>query len=74
MGLLTPVGIVMNHLSDNFYTIPHLARTTMTTRELRETLSHTDGAILANGSMWDIVSKHLGAGVYRVTLKKMFAD
>ncbi len=62
----------MHYLSNNFYTVPHLARTTMTTRQLKETLLHTDGSILANGSMWDIVSKPLGAGVYLVTLKKMF--
>ena len=64
----------MNHLSDNFYTVPHLARTTMTRKELKETLLDTEGCILANGSMWDIVSKHLGVGVYRVTLKRMFTD
>lgn len=64
----------MNHLSDNFYTIPHLARQTMTTRHLKETLLHTDGSILANGSMWEIISKHLGAGVHSVTLKRMFTE
>jgi len=52
-------------------TIPHLAQMTMTKKQLRETLLYTDGSILANGRMWDIISKHLGAGVYKVTLKRM---
>jgi len=61
----------MNHLTNNFYTIPHLAHTTMATKELKETLLHTEGSILACGRMWDIVSKHLGAGVHKITLKRM---
>ena len=61
----------MHYLTDNFYKTPHIARTTMTKKELQDTLLHTDGAILANGRMWNIVSTYLGVGVYKITLKQM---
>lgn len=57
------------HLSTNFWTIPATASQTMTTRQLRETLLYHDGFVMAQGRIWDITSKNLGAGVYRVTLK-----
>ncbi len=60
----------MNHLRDNFYTIPGRAETTMTRKELKETLLATDGNIIACGNLYDIEHKHLGAGVYKVFLKK----
>ena len=59
-----------NHLSNNFYVIPHIAAMTMTRKQLKETLLYTDGKIIACGYMYDIKSKHIGAGVYSVTLKK----
>lgn len=60
----------MNHLGDNFYTVPAIANTSMTTKHLKETLLATDGKILACGYLWDIVSKRIGPGVYRVSLKR----
>ena len=60
----------MNHLSDSFYVQPQIASTTMTTKQLRETLLATDGRILACGYLWDIKNKNLGAGVKRVYLEK----
>lgn len=60
----------MNHLSDMFYTMPGACNTTMTRKQLKETLLATDGWVLACGHCWDIKSKHLGAGVYKVFLKK----
>lgn len=60
----------MNHLTDNFYAQPNIAATTMTTKQLRETLLATDGTILACGYLYDIKHKALGAGVHRVFLKK----
>lgn len=60
----------MTTLSDNFYNIPKIANTTMTTKQLREILLQTDGRLLANGTYWDIVSKKIGPGIYRVSLKE----
>lgn len=58
-----------SHLPRSFYTVPGQGFTTMTRSELRETLLATDGQILARGNVWDVVAKHLGAGIYRVTLR-----
>jgi len=60
----------MNHLSDNFYRIPHLAEVVVPRKVLREILLSTGGEILACGDFWTIKSKHLGVGVYRIFLKK----
>lgn len=59
-----------NHLSVNHYTMPNRITQTMTRKELKETLLATDGWVMACGELWDIKSKHLGAGVYAVTLTK----
>jgi len=59
-----------NHLSDIFYRVPEYANTTMTKTHLRETLLATDGWIMACGSIYDIKPKHLGAGIYKVVLKR----
>ena len=59
----------MNHLSNNFYTVPALALQTMTRRELQETVHATNGWITALGEVWDIQSHNI-AGAYVVTLKK----
>lgn len=64
----------MNHLSTNFYTMPRYANTTMTRKQLKETLLATDGWIIACGYLYDIQSKHIGAGVYKVFLKKKEFD
>ena len=55
-----------------FFTNPggESTTTTMTTKELRTLLLYNEGRILACGDLWDIKSKSLGAGVYRVWLKK----
>lgn len=41
----------------------------MTRKELRALLLDHD-PIMYNGRLWDVKSKHLGAGVYRVWLKE----
>ena len=41
----------------------------LTRKDLREVLLQTGGAIVVNGRMRDLVSKHLGAGIYKVTTK-----
>ena len=58
-----------SYLPRSFYTGPGQGSVTMTRAELRETLLATDGQILARGNVWDVVAKHLGAGIYRVTLR-----
>ena len=57
---------VLNFLA----TMPGLGHTTVTKDELRELLTQTGGQMMAQGSLWEIVSKHLGAEVYRVTTKR----
>jgi len=59
----------MKTLPNNFYVFPKSANATMPRKELKEILLSTGGWIMACGYMWDIVSKHIGAGVYRVSLK-----
>ena len=60
----------INHLNDFFYSKPGYANDVLTRDKLRETLLATGGWISAGGHMWDIKSKHIGAGIYAVTLKK----
>ena len=56
-------------LPTTFFMMPRHAHTTMTTPELRELLMRHDGQIIANGVLWTICSKNLGAGVHRVYLE-----
>lgn len=60
----------INHLPNYAYSNPEGWSGTMTRRQLKETLLYTDGLVFACGYLRDIVSEHLGAGVYRVILKK----
>jgi len=59
----------MKLLPMNFYTMPKVANITMDKKDLKELLLESEGWIMACGHMWDIKSKHIGAGVYRVKLK-----
>lgn len=60
--------IAYNHLPDSFYSMTG-ATCTMTRKQLRETLLATDGWILAQGRIRNIKSKHIGVGVYQVSLE-----
>jgi len=60
--------IAKNHLSENFWLAPHYFKQTLTRRQLKESLLYHGGWILACGEGWTIKSKHLGAGVYEVSL------
>ena len=60
----------MNHLSDNFYKMPEHYSSTLTRKQLQETLLATDGRVMACGRLWDIKSKHLGAGIYLISLAR----
>lgn len=59
----------MNKLIDNFYQIPNVASQTMNRKDLKETLLWTGGKILTCGRLRELKSKHLGAGIYLITLK-----
>lgn len=64
----------MKSLPNIFYTMPRTANTTMDTKDLKELLLETGGRVIACGRLFDIKSKNLGAGVYRVTLWRDDAD
>jgi len=64
----------MKQAPSNFYAFPRIDNTTMTKADLSELLLSTDGLIMTNGRMWDIKSKSLGAGIYRVSLELKEAD
>lgn len=49
--------------------MPGSTHITMRRKQLAAFLEATGGQIMANGSLWDVTSKHLGAGVYRVSTK-----
>lgn len=49
---------------------PGTANTTVTTATFRSMLLQSDGWVMWQGKMYDIVGKSLGAGVYRVSLKE----
>lgn len=59
----------MKVLPMQFYTMPTTASMVMDRKDLKELLLETGGQIIARGRFWDIKSKHIGAGVYKVTLK-----
>jgi hypothetical protein len=58
-----------NHLPMFCYSAPGYT-STLTRKQLKETLLATDGRVFCQGMMCDIKSKHIGAGVYRVWLAK----
>jgi hypothetical protein len=60
----------MKALPNNFYTMPTLAKATMDKKDLKELLLATDGCVIACGVLYDIKTKHLGAGVYKVWLSR----
>jgi len=59
----------MNHLPDSLYVFDN-AKTTLTRKQLKETLLDTNGKVMAGGRLRPIKSKHIGAGVYEVWLGK----
>lgn len=60
----------MKTLPGQFYTMPRFANMVMEKEDLKELLLATGGSIIASGILHEIVSKHIGAGVYKVTLKR----
>jgi hypothetical protein len=58
------------HRQLNFLASMPRGHTTMDRDDTRELLLETGGTMLACGTLYDIETKHLGAGVYRVSLKR----
>lgn len=56
---------LLSHLAG----MPAHGHGTLTKSDLRDLLLETGGQTFANGRLYDITPKHLGAGVYRVRLK-----
>lgn len=50
--------------------MPGLGHGTLISRDVRALMLKTGGDAMANGRLWDIDAKHLGAGVYKVMLKE----
>jgi hypothetical protein len=57
-------------LGNSFYVYPHHANTVLSAKEYRQILKDSEGWILAQGVIWDIIGKPLGAGMYRVSLSR----
>lgn len=62
----------INHLDNAFYATPSFHKQVMTYKEVRETFVATEGYVMSCGERWEIKSKHLGAGMYRVTLARTY--
>jgi len=61
---------MMKELPNNFYGLPPgVANITVTKKDLQELLLATDGWAIIRGRMMEIKSKHLGVGIYRVTVE-----
>ena len=60
--------IPFNHLNNNFYTMPKIARQVMTTLQFKETLLQTENFIMSCGHGWKLKSESLGAGMVEVRL------
>jgi len=59
-----------NHLANHLASMPTVAHGVLTRKALRVLLLDTGGELMAGGCLYNIVSKHLGAGVYDVRLTK----
>lgn len=58
-----------SYLNSVFWQLPTTSTQLMRTRELQETLMFHQGAIIARGQLWNIKSKKVGPGVYKVFLE-----
>ena len=48
--------------------MPRVGHGTLTTEDVRSLMLATGGQTFTHGSLYEIKSKHLGAGIYRVSL------
>jgi len=63
----------MKELPMHFYANPEMAKMVMDRKDLKELLLESEGWIIACGRTYDIISKGIGAGVYRVWLEARHA-
>lgn len=66
-GRYTPEA---NRIIDYLVSVPRFGKTTTDRKTLRSMLLGSDGWIMARGLIWDIRSKHVGAGIYQVWLEE----
>ena len=59
-------GRLINFLAS----MPGLGHDVIDREEVRLLMRSTGGQIMANGGLWDITVKPVGAGVYRVSTKR----
>ena len=57
---------VVNYLASG----PEFGSTTVDTKVLREILLEVGSNMLARGSLYDFKPEHLGAGIYKLSLKR----
>lgn len=50
--------------------MPGLGHTTVRTKIARKVLLKTDGQLMSAGRLWEITSKRVGPGVYRLCTKR----
>ncbi len=60
----------MSDLREALVAFPGIRKITSTREDLAETLLASDGTMLLNGSLWDIKSKPIGAGIHKVWLEQ----
>jgi hypothetical protein len=53
-----------------FYTYADKAHEIMTSKDYKELMLNTQGTAIIKGSVYEIKSKSVGAGLYDVTVKK----
>jgi len=63
------MGKEAKELYDSLGFYPGIRKITATTKVVRELLLATDAQTFLNGKLWDIESKNIGAGVYKVWLQ-----
>ena len=68
MTALTPAE--RTQLLNFLASMPGLGHDVVDRDELRDLLRRTGGQIMARGSLWEITSKHIGGGMYRVSTKR----
>ncbi len=66
MSLSTEENSILNHLAS----IPKYGNATATSSQVRAIMLSTGGWIMACGNLYDIKTKRLGGGVYRLSLEK----
>lgn len=59
-----------NRVLDHLVSFPGISHSAARRDLAQQVLLQTDGQMMANGQLWEISCKPLGAGVYRLQLKE----